>query len=129
MSHPSGHPDRLRSGSQARAGLGVPLPRSAARKRPAGAWLVGAGPGADGERRASGTRQVKRLPSNGHVVTIGGMVAVAGTKPLLLERDAELARLDALLEQAHAGSGSVVTITGGRGCAQLVSAARKLAAS
>jgi len=57
------------------------------------------------------------------------MVAVAGTKPLLLERDAELARLDALLEQAHAGSGSVVTITGGRGCAQLVSAARKLAAS
>src|SRR6185437_5977519 len=122
MSHPSGHPDRLRSGSQARAGLGVPLPRSAARKRPAGAWLVGAGPGADGERRVSGTRQVKRLPSNGHVVTIGGMVAVAGTKPLL-ERDAELARLDALLEQAHAGSGSVVTITGGRGCAQLVSAA------
>ena len=57
------------------------------------------------------------------------MVAVAGPRPLLLERDAELARLGALLGQAYAGSGSVVTITGGRGCAQLVSAARKLAAS
>jgi long-subunit acyl-CoA synthetase (AMP-forming) len=39
------------------------------------------------------------------VITISGMVAVAETRPLLLERDGELARLSALLDQAHAGSG------------------------
>jgi hypothetical protein len=43
----------------------------------------------------------------GHVITINGMGAVAGPEPLLLERDAELARLGALLGNAQAGSGSV----------------------
>src|ERR1700720_3773073 len=40
------------------------------------------------------------------------MVTVAEPVPLLLERDAEQARLSALLEQARAGSGAVVTISG-----------------
>ena len=43
----------------------------------------------------------------GHAITISGMVAIAEDKPLLLERDAELARLGALLGNAQAGSGSV----------------------
>ena len=57
------------------------------------------------------------------------MVAVAGPKPLLLERDAELAQLDALLEQAQAGSGSVVTITGpaGIGKTELLAAVHRIA--
>src|ERR1700754_2367894 len=37
------------------------------------------------------------------VVTISGMVTVTEPVPLLLERDAEQARLGALLEQARAG--------------------------
>jgi hypothetical protein len=63
------------------------------------------------------------------VVTIGVWVAVAGPKPLLLERDAELAQLDALLEQAYAGSGSVVTITGpaGIGKTELLAAVHRIA--
>ncbi len=40
------------------------------------------------------------------------MVAVAKPKPLLLERDAELAWLSALLEKAQAGSGGVAVISG-----------------
>ena len=54
------------------------------------------------------------------MVTISGMVTVAEPVPLLLERDAELARLSALLEQAHAASGAVVTIAlVGRPCGLL----------
>ena len=45
------------------------------------------------------------------VVTIGCMVAVAGSERLL-ERDVELARLTALLAQAQAGSGAVAAIEG-----------------
>jgi len=57
------------------------------------------------------------------------MVAVAGPRPLLLERDAELARLGALLGQAYAGSGSVVTITGpaGIGKTELLAAVHRIA--
>jgi Cdc6-like AAA superfamily ATPase len=40
------------------------------------------------------------------------MVAVAKPTPLLLERDAELARLSALIEKAQAGSGGVAVISG-----------------
>ena len=63
------------------------------------------------------------------MVTISGMVAVAGTKPLLLERDAELARLSVLLEQARVGSGSVVVINGpgGIGKTELLAAVHRLA--
>ncbi|HEY7361220.1 MAG TPA: AAA family ATPase, partial [Streptosporangiaceae bacterium] len=57
------------------------------------------------------------------------MGAVAGPMPLL-ERDAELARLSALLEQAHAGSGSVVAVSGpaGIGKTELLAAVHRLAA-
>jgi AAA ATPase domain len=57
------------------------------------------------------------------------MVAVAGTKPLLLERDAELTRLSVLLEQARAGSGSVVAINGpaGIGKTEVLAAVHRLA--
>jgi predicted ATPase len=57
------------------------------------------------------------------------MVTVAEPVPLLLERDAELARLSALLEQAHAASGAVVTISGpaGIGKTQLLAAVHRLA--
>jgi DNA-binding CsgD family transcriptional regulator len=63
------------------------------------------------------------------VVTISGMVAVAEPKPLLLERDAELARLSALLEKAHTGSGAVVAISGpaGIGKTELLAAVHRLA--
>jgi predicted ATPase len=65
----------------------------------------------------------------GHVITISGMGAVAGPVPLLLERDAELARLSALLEKAHAGSGSVAAISGpaGIGKTELLAAEHRLA--
>jgi hypothetical protein len=64
------------------------------------------------------------------VVTISGMVTVAEPVPLLLERDAEQARLSALLEQARAGRGAVVTISGpaGIGKTQLLAAVHRLAA-
>src|SRR2546429_5666427 len=57
------------------------------------------------------------------------MVTVAEPVPLLLERDVEQARLSALLEQAHAGSGAVVTISGpaGIGKTQLLAAVHRLA--
>src|SRR5690348_15502578 len=45
-------------------------------------------------------------------ITISGMVAIAKPRPLLLERDAELAWLSALLEKAQAGSGGVAVISG-----------------
>src|SRR5215468_6214255 len=65
----------------------------------------------------------------GHVITISGMGVVAGPMPLL-ERDAELARLSALLEQARAGSGSVVAVSGpaGIGKTELLAAVHRLAA-
>src|SRR5262245_16723427 len=65
----------------------------------------------------------------GHVITISGMGVVAGPMPLL-ERDAELARLSALLEQARAGSGSVVAVSGpaGIGKTELLTAVHRLAA-
>jgi DNA-binding CsgD family transcriptional regulator len=65
----------------------------------------------------------------GHVITINGMGAVAGTKPPLLERDAELARLGALLGNAQAGSGSVVAVSGpaGIGKTELLTAVHRLA--
>jgi len=65
----------------------------------------------------------------GHMITIGGMGAVAGPVPLLLERDAELARLSALLEQAQAGSGSVVAVSGpaGIGKTELLAAVHRFA--
>src|SRR5689334_6181632 len=57
------------------------------------------------------------------------MVTVAEPVPLLLERDAELARLSVLLEQAHAASGAVVTISGpaGIGRTRLLAAVHRLA--
>jgi DNA-binding CsgD family transcriptional regulator len=57
-------------------------------------------------------------------------VVVAEAKPLLLERDAELARLSALLEEARAGSGAVVAINGpaGIGKTELLTAVHRLAA-
>ena len=57
-------------------------------------------------------------------------MTVAERVPLLLERDAELARLSSLLEKACAGSGAVVTISGpaGIGKTQLLAAAHRLAA-
>ena len=57
------------------------------------------------------------------------MVTVAEPVPLLLERDAELARLNSLLEKACAGSGAVVTISGpaGIGKTQLLAAVHRLA--
>ncbi|MGN6177152.1 MAG: ATP-binding protein, partial [Streptosporangiaceae bacterium] len=57
------------------------------------------------------------------------MVAVAEPKPLLLERDAELARLSALLEKAHAGSGAVAAISGpaGIGKTELLAAVHRIA--
>ncbi len=69
------------------------------------------------------------LPISGHVITISGMGAVAGPKPLLLERDAELARLSALLGNAQAGSGSVVAVSGpaGIGKTALLTAVHRLA--
>jgi len=65
----------------------------------------------------------------GHAITISGMVAVAEAKPLLLERDAELARLSALLGSAQAGSGAVVAIGGpaGIGKTELLAAAHRFA--
>jgi DNA-binding CsgD family transcriptional regulator len=65
----------------------------------------------------------------GHVITINGMGAVARTKPPLLERDAELARLGALLGNAQAGSGSVVAVSGpaGIGKTELLTAVHQLA--
>jgi DNA-binding CsgD family transcriptional regulator len=66
----------------------------------------------------------------GQVITISGMGAVAGPEPLLLERDAELARLSALLGNAEAGSGSVVAVSGpaGIGKTELLTAVHRLAA-
>src|SRR5689334_6529889 len=65
----------------------------------------------------------------GHAITISGMVAVAEAKPLLLERDAELARLSALLGSAQAGSGAVVAIGGpaGIGKTELLAAVHRFA--
>jgi len=56
-------------------------------------------------------------------------VVVAEAKPLLLERDVELARLSVLLEKAHAGSGAVVAISGpaGIGKTELLAAVHRLA--
>src|SRR5690242_20744118 len=64
-----------------------------------------------------------------HAITISGMVAVAEAKPLLLERDAELARLSALLGSAQAGSGAVVAIGGpaGIGKTELLAAVHRFA--
>src|SRR5262249_7216969 len=69
------------------------------------------------------------LPMDGHVITISGMGAVAGPEPLLLERDAELARLSARLGNAQAGSGSVVAVSGpaGIGKTELLTAVHRLA--
>jgi len=66
----------------------------------------------------------------GQVITISGMGVIAEPVPLLLERDAELARLSALLEQARAGSGSVVAVSGpaGIGKTELLAAVHRLAA-
>jgi AAA ATPase domain len=63
------------------------------------------------------------------VITISGMVTVAESRPLLLERDAELARLSALLEKAYAGSGAVVAISGppGIGKTELLAAVHRIA--
>lgn len=63
------------------------------------------------------------------MITISGMVAVAETRPLLLERDRELARLSALLDQAQAGSGSVVAVSGppGIGKTELLAAVHRVA--
>ena len=63
------------------------------------------------------------------MITISGMVAVAETRPLLLERDGELARLSALLDQAHTGSGSVVAVSGppGIGKTELLAAVHRVA--
>ena len=63
------------------------------------------------------------------MITISGMGAVAEPKPLLLERDAELARLSALLEKAHGGSGPVVAVSGpaGIGKTELLAAVHRLA--
>ena len=63
------------------------------------------------------------------MVTISGMVTVAEPVPLLLERDAELARLGALLDKAHAGSGGVAVISGppGIGKTALLTAVHRLA--
>ena len=57
------------------------------------------------------------------------MGAVAEPKPLLLERDAELGRLSALLEKAHGGSGSVEAVSGpaGIGKTELLAALHRLA--
>ena len=57
------------------------------------------------------------------------MVAIAKPKPLLLERDAELAWLGALLENAQAGSGAVAVISGppGIGKTELLAAVHRLA--
>ena len=57
------------------------------------------------------------------------MVAVAGPVPLLLERDAELQRLSALLDRAHAGNGAVVAVSGppGIGKSALLAAVHRLA--
>ena len=57
------------------------------------------------------------------------MVAVAKPKPLLLERDAELAWLSALLEKARSGSGAVAVISGppGIGKTVLLAAVHRLA--
>ena len=62
-------------------------------------------------------------------ITISGMVAIAKPKPLLLERDAELAWLGALLEKAQAGSGGVAVISGppGIGKTELLAAVHRLA--
>jgi DNA-binding CsgD family transcriptional regulator len=64
-----------------------------------------------------------------HAITISGMVAVAEAKPPLLERDAELARLSALLGSAQAGSGAVVAIGGpaGIGKTELLAAVHRFA--
>src|SRR5690348_14584846 len=64
-----------------------------------------------------------------HAITISDMVAVAEDKPLLLERDAELARLSALLGSAQAGSGAVVAIGGpaGIGKTELMTAVHRFA--
>jgi DNA-binding CsgD family transcriptional regulator len=65
----------------------------------------------------------------GHVITISSMGAVAATEPPLLERDAELARLGALLGNTQAGSGSVVAVSGpaGIGKTELLAAVHRLA--
>src|SRR5436190_17755951 len=65
----------------------------------------------------------------GHAITISGMVAIAEDKPLLLERDAELARLSALLGNAQASSGAVVAVSGpaGIGKTELLTAVHRLA--
>ena len=63
------------------------------------------------------------------MITISGMGVMAEPVPLL-ERDVELARLSALLEQARAGSGSVVAVSGpaGIGKTELLAAVHRLAA-
>jgi DNA-binding CsgD family transcriptional regulator len=75
------------------------------------------------------------------LVTIGGMAGVAqpeparprpappGPEPSLLERDAELARLSVLTDEAAAGRGTVVAIEGpaGIGKTELLAAARRQA--
>ena len=65
----------------------------------------------------------------GHAITISGMVAVAEAGPPLLERDAELVRLGALLERAQAGGGSVAAVSGpaGIGKTELLTALHRLA--
>jgi DNA-binding CsgD family transcriptional regulator len=57
------------------------------------------------------------------------MVAIAKPRPLLLERDAELAWLSALLEKAQAGTGAVAVISGppGIGKTELLAAVHRLA--
>jgi hypothetical protein len=64
----------------------------------------------------------------GHVITISGMGVIAEPEPLL-EREAELARLGALLEKAQAGHGSVVAVSGpaGIGKTELLAAVHRLA--
>jgi predicted ATPase len=59
---------------------------------------------------------------------ISDMVAVA--RPLLLERDGELERLNALLEKAREGSGSVTVLSWppGIGKTELLAAVHELAA-
>jgi DNA-binding CsgD family transcriptional regulator len=57
------------------------------------------------------------------------MVFAVAAEPLLLERDDELRRLDAMLEQASAGSGAVVRVSGpaGIGKSELLAAVRRRA--
>jgi DNA-binding CsgD family transcriptional regulator len=60
---------------------------------------------------------------------ISAVTDAAASEPLLLERDAELARLSALLAEAYAGRGAVAAIDGpaGIGKTELLAAVRRLA--